>query len=102
MTPEQQKLQADLIAEYGETVVRQAQELSGLSMCMVALGAEDLKPAERARAYQQASLHLGQLLETMMSVEMSAKVTQCAKRMDSALDVWMADEIERRDGLPRL
>jgi predicted RNase H-like HicB family nuclease len=29
-------------------------------------------------------------------------VTECAKRIDSALDLWMADEMERRGGLPPL
>ncbi len=100
MTPEQEQLRADLIAQYGETVFKQASELSGLAMCLVGLGADELKPEERARLYRQASLHLAQLLETVMPAEHSAKVTECAKRMDVALDLWMADEIEKREGLP--
>jgi hypothetical protein len=67
---------------------------------MVALGRDDLNEAERKRMYDQASLHLGQLLETMMSPALSEKVTECAKRLDEAIALWAADEVERRDGLP--
>jgi hypothetical protein len=101
MTLEQQKLHDDLIAEYGETIVHQARHLSGLTTCMAALGAEELSKEERERAYRRAALHLGELLGTVLQPEVSAKVTECAERIDTAADLWMADEIEKRDGLPK-
>lgn len=102
MTQEQEKLQADLLAQYGEVIFKQASEFSGLSLCLVALAADELAPAQREHLYRQASLHLAQLLETLMPAAHSANVTECAKRMDAALDTWMADDIERREGLPPL
>ncbi len=100
MTPEQQKLEAELLAEYGETIFTQARELSGLRLCMVGLAVDELTTEQRQHLFQQASLHLGQLLETVMAPAVSAKVSECAKRMDAALDTWMLDMIEKRDGLP--
>jgi len=100
MTPEQDKLQADMLAEYGEVIFKQASEFSGLSLCLVALAGEELTPTQREHLYRQASLHLAQLLETLLPPAVSAKITECAKRMDAALDIWMLDEIEKRDGLP--
>lgn len=102
MTQEQKQLTVTLAAEYGPKVYAQAVELSGLSLCLVSLGADVLTAAERERMYRQASLHLAKLLETVMSPEHSARVTECAKRMDAALDTWMLDAIEMRDGLPAI
>jgi hypothetical protein len=102
MTHEQKKLQADLIAQYGEVIYKQAVELSGLSLCLVALAADELAAPQREHLYRQASMHLAQLLETLMAPAVTAKVSECAKRMDAALDTWMLDEIEKRDGLPYL
>lgn len=100
MTDEQKQLPAALIAAYGEKVYAQAVELSGLSLCLVSLGSDVLTEAERARMYRQASLHVAQLLEAVMPAEHSAKVTECAKRIDSAVDMAALDAIEKRDGLP--
>lgn len=100
LTEEQEELHRQLVAQYGETIVKQAAELSGLALCLAGLAHDELAGAERARLYQQASLHLGQLLETMMPPAVSAKVAECAKRIDSAVDMAMFDAIEKRDGLP--
>lgn len=100
LTPEQRQLRVDLQAQYGDVVYAQAIELSGLSLCMLGLAADELSVEQRAHLYKQGSLHLAQLLETVMSAGHSAKVTECAKRMDAALDTWMLDDIEKRDGLP--
>lgn len=95
-TAEQKKLRQDLITQYGEVVFRQAEEFSGLALCLTALAQGDLERDERIGLYRQASLHLGQLLETVMTSDHSARVSECAKRMDAALDMWMLDEVERR------
>lgn len=93
-------LKQTLLAEYGETVVAQAAELSGLTTCLAALGADELKDEERERIFRQAALHLQQLVDTLMPASVSAKVTECAKRIDVAVDLAMLDDIEKRDGLP--
>lgn len=97
---EQQKLSAQLVAEYGETIVTQAASLSGLSLCIAALATDELSKEERATAYQRASQHLAELLETMLTPRLSAEVAACAKRMDEVSALWMADAIEAREGLP--
>lgn len=99
-TLEQRQLRAALIAEHGETIFQQAAELSGLTICLVALGADDLSPVERERAFHQAGHHLAKLLETVMPADVSAKVTDCARRLDSAIDMAVLDDIEQREGLP--
>lgn len=100
MTDEQARFSADLVAEYGETIVTQAASLSGLSLCIAALATDELSKEERATAYQRASQHLAELLETMLSPRLSAEVAACAKRMDEVSALWMADAIEAREGLP--
>ena len=99
MTPEQEKLHADLVKQYGLLIVTQARHLSGLTLCLQALALDELSAEERKKSYARAGTHLGQLLETVMSAEYSAKVTECAGRIDAALDLWTADEIEQREGL---
>lgn len=100
MTPEQEKLHADLVKKYGLLIVRQARHLSGLTFCLQALALEEIDAEERKKSYARAAAHLANLLETVMTAEYSAKVTECAARIDSAIDLWTADEIEQRDGLP--
>jgi hypothetical protein len=89
-----------VVAQYGVRIVDQARHLAGLALCMQALALDDLSEEERKKSYARASVHLWQLLETMMSMEYSAKVTECARRIDTATELWTADEIEARDGLP--
>ncbi len=101
MTPEQEKLHADLVKKYGLLIVKQARHLSGLTLCLQALALDELDQEERRKSYERAGVHLAKLLETVMPAEYSAKVTECASRIDSATDLWMADEIEQRDGLPK-
>lgn len=100
MSDEQDKLMAQLQAQYGPDIVNQAAQLSGLTTCLQALGIEDLKPQEREFAYRQAGFHIAQLIDSLMKPEHAAKVIECAKRTDSAIDMWMLDDIEKRDGLP--
>lgn len=102
MTKEQEQLRADLVARYGEDIVAQANQLSGLQLCLIGLGVDELKFEERARLVRQAGMHLAELLDTVMAPEHSAKVVECAKRLDAAIETWMNDEIEKRDGLPPL
>lgn len=99
MTAEQEQHHADLVKKYGQMIVRQARHLSGLTICLQALALDDLEGDERKESYARAGAHLAELLETMMSAEYSAKVTECASRIDSALELWMADELERKQGL---
>lgn len=100
MTEEQDKLPAELIKQYGAPTLMQANELSALTLCLQALGTEQLTDEQREFVARQAGLHVAQLMGMLMSPEQSAKVVECAKRVDSALDTWMLDEIEKRDGLP--
>lgn len=95
MTQEQKKLHEDLVAEYGEKIVGQARDLSGISLCVIGLLTDELSVAERQAAYQRVSGHLARLLESMMSPDHSAKVTACAKRLDAAIEVWTLDELEQ-------
>lgn len=97
---EEQQLRVDLLAKYGETVVKQATELSGLQICLLSLGTDVLTTAERERMYRLAGVHLGKLLETVMPPAVSALVVECALRIDAAADMAMLDDIEKRDGLP--
>lgn len=100
MTQEQEKFHAVLVEQYGLPIVTQARHLSGLTMCLQALAVDELSGEERKKSYIRAGMHLAQMLEMVMSAQQSAKVTECAGRIDAALDVWMVDEIEARDGLP--
>jgi hypothetical protein len=100
-TVEQLRLRDELIAAYGEAVVQQAGHLGGLALCMVAMAHDDLTSEERSAAYETASAHLAGLLDPLMPTGHAAKVNECAKRMDSAVSLWMLDNIEARDGLPK-
>lgn len=99
MTPEQEKLRADLVASYGLPLVEQARHLSGLKLCLQALALDELSAEEREKSYASAGMHLAQLIEMLMTPERSAQLTECAARLDSAIDLWMADEMEKRDGI---
>lgn len=99
-TLEQRQLHADLVQLYGTKVCQQAHQLSGVALCLVALGTDKLSAAERRDSYVNASAHLALLLESLMTPEESAKVSECAKRMDVAIALWVLDDIEARDGLP--
>lgn len=72
-----------------------------MSLCLVALASDpDLSPEKRRETYDHASVHLAELLSTLMTAEESAAVSECAKRLDAAIETWMLDDIEARDGLP--
>lgn len=96
---EQAQLREDLTAEYGEALYGQAVEFSGLALCLTALATDDMTTEERAEIYQQASLHLSALLAVLLPPGTSQKLTECAKRLDAATEIWMADEMARRAGL---
>lgn len=101
LTAEQAKFRDDLVKRFGQVTVTRAYELSGLSLALTALAQDELSVERRTRLYEMASLHLAELLGTMLTAQESAAVSDCAKRIDSAMDVWMADQIEARDGLPK-
>lgn len=100
-TLEQRRLHEQLVKEYGEPIVLQAWHLGGLAMCMVAMAHDELTSEERASAYQTASGHLSGLLEPLMQNGHAAKVNECARRLDSAIALWMLDDIEARQGFPK-
>lgn len=101
-TAEQRKLFSELQVLFGAKSLEQANHLSGLGLCLAALaGDEGLTKEQRRFVYQQASTHLAQLLETLLSPKESARVTECAKRLDAAIETWMLDDTEARDGLPK-
>jgi hypothetical protein len=100
-TLEQLRLREQLVKEYGAPVVEQAWHLGGLAMCMVAMAHDELTSEERASAYQTASGHLSGLLEPLMPPGHASKVNECAKRLDSAVSLWMLDDIEARQGFPK-
>lgn len=100
-TVEQAKLHADLLAAYGPRVCHQAHELSGLTLCLVALATDELSGPERQQTYRLAGAHLARLLETCISTEESTKLGECAKRMDAAIALWVMDDLEEKQGLPR-
>lgn len=106
MTPEQQKFHADLVVKYGAAIVAQARHLSGIKLNIQALAVDELSAEERAKAYIRAGSHLAELLELLMTYlpkkayEQRHKLTECSQVLDTAIDLWMADEIEQRDGLP--
>jgi uncharacterized protein (DUF2384 family) len=45
-------------------------------------------------------IHLAELMDTAVPTAESAKIVECAKRIDAAVDLWMLDEREAREGLP--
>lgn len=99
---EQEKLREDLLAEYGEAIVGQAYELSGLSTCIVSLGCDELTVPQRERLRDQSIDHLTKLLCALLKPGVGERVFECAKRIDAAIETWAVDAIEQREGLPRL
>jgi hypothetical protein len=96
---EQQKLRAELIERFGVVTFTRALEMSGIRTCLQALATGNLSELERNAAYTMASMHLAKWQATYITTEESAKLTECAKRIDAAMEVWTLDDIERRDGL---
>jgi hypothetical protein len=101
MTPEQAALREQLIQRYGELTFTRALEMSGIRCCLQALATDALSPTERVVAYTQASMHLAKLQATFITPQECAAVTECAKRLDSAVDMWALDDVEEREGLPK-
>lgn len=100
MDAEQAKLRAELIERFGEQTFTRALEMSGIRCCLQALATDALSQTERAVAYTQASMHLAKLQASFITPAECAALTECAKRLDAAADMWALDEIEARDGLP--
>jgi hypothetical protein len=99
-TPEQRQLRADLIKRFGALTFKRAMQLSGLQMCLIGLGADELTFEERAHLVRQASMHLAELIDTAVPAAESAKLVECARRIDTAVELWLLDEKEEREGLP--
>lgn len=100
-TEEQRKLFSELQMLFGSKSLEQANHLSGLGLCLSALANDEgLTREQRQHVYQKASEHLAQLLEMLLSPGESARMIECAKRLDAAIETWMLDGIEARDGLP--
>jgi hypothetical protein len=97
---EQSQLRADLVRKYGEKTFERALEMSGIRQCLQALACDELSKEERQHAYVMASLHLAKLHASFVTLDESTALTECCRRLDSALDLWIADDIEQRDGLP--
>lgn len=97
---EQQQLRAALIERYGVVAFNRAMEMSGVRTCLQALATDALSAQERHLAFMRAGMHLSRLHASFMTAEQSAALSECAKRIDAALDMWVVDEIEQRDGLP--
>jgi hypothetical protein len=47
-----------------------------------------------------AGMHLAKLQASYITKGESDKLTECAKRLDAALETWMMDDLEEREGLP--
>ena len=97
---EQAALRAELIERFGERTFLRALEMSGVRNCLQALAIDGLSKEERAEAYTRAGMHLAKLQSSFMTTAELAALTECARRIDNAIDMWSFDEIERRDGLP--
>jgi hypothetical protein len=97
---EQQKLRGELVARYGERTFTRALEMSGIRSCLQALATGALSDVERTAAYTMACMHLAKLQASFLNGEDSAEMTECARRIDSAMEVWTLDDLEQRDGLP--
>lgn len=97
---EQQKLKAELVERYGAVAFKRAMEMSGVRSCLEALATDALTEEERKVAYARAGMHLAKLHATFMTLEQSNAMTECAKRIDAAIETWAMDDIEARDGLP--
>ena len=97
---EQTALRAELIRRFGERTFQRALEMSGIRICLQALATDALSEIERKTAYMMAGVHLANLQTSFLNGEDSAAMTECARRLDAAMDMWSLDEIEARDGLP--
>jgi len=97
---EQAALRAELIERFGERTFQCALEMSGIRSCLQALATGALSEVERLSAYAMASMHLAKLQASLLTGEEAAAMMECARRIDSAMEVWTLDEIEARDGLP--
>jgi hypothetical protein len=100
MTSEQAQLREQLIKRYGEQTFTRALEMSGIRCCLQALATDVLSPVERTVAYTQASMHLAKLQASFITPQECAALTECAKCLDSAVDMWALDDVEEREGLP--
>lgn len=98
-TAEQAAFRAQLVREYGELTVARGNDLAGITTCLLALGTDELSPAEREEVYHRAAQHLQSLIGGALPASEIARITQCAGRIDAAVDVWVADNIEAREGL---
>lgn len=99
---EEAKLQAHLIGRYGRLTAERALEMSGMKAAMQALASGTLTEEQRAAAYVMASMHLANLCEMLLTSWEAKALTECSKRIDAAFDLWAADDIERRVGLPSM
>ena len=99
LTPEQRQERDALIAKYGASAFDQALELSGLALCMRALTDSSLNDEQREWLYQQGSVHIAKLLESLMTQAHAAKVTECSKRIESITELGVLDEDARLRGL---
>jgi hypothetical protein len=90
----EEKLEAELCEQYGETAFERGREFSGLVLCLCGLGTDELTEEERAGLYASASRHLAALMETVLSPQDSAAMTACAKRIDQASEAWAAEDGE--------
>lgn len=100
MTQEQDALREELIKRYGEVTFTRALEMSGVRNCLQALACDELTKEERAEAYTRAGMHVARWQATYMTPGESAALTECARRIDAALDLWALDDLEQREGLP--
>lgn len=100
LNQEQESLREELIERFGMVTFTRATEMSGLRYCLQALACDDLSKEERAAAYVMAGAHLAKLHSTYITNEQSLELTECARRMDAAIDTWLMDDLERREGLP--
>jgi hypothetical protein len=99
MTPEQAQLREQLVRALWRADLHAALEMSGIRCCLQALATDALSPTERTVAYTQASMHLAKLQASFITPQECAALTECAKCLDSAVDMWALDDVEAREGL---
>lgn len=98
---EQIELARRLMAQYGPAIFRAAGELAMLTNSINALASDALSPEERQEARMRANLHVARLFDHFVPrVEDAAKIVECARRMDSAVDQWLIDELTKDQPLP--
>lgn len=100
-TPEMKKLHGELMERFGAVTFERAWNMSSLRNCLQALAHDELTSEERRLAYTAACMHFAKMQATFITLAQSDAMTECAARIDSAIDMWALDELERRDGLPR-